>query len=249
MPDPTEGTPSPEAQAPLSTPPTTEQPAAAQPTPVDYKAQAEAANLRAQQAEQSARYHQSQADRLRTALGAPNQPDPSAQVNEFAKLAAAKHGMTVEDAKRLIPFFQDLAQPLYQQINGLQASQLNGQAITAAMNGAYQQNPLLFATPGLYEQTEAALRQSIAQNPNPLPVEELQRSALFTAGGLAAMAPKPTGQAAPPLAQPHPVNFRSMTGIQPSVSSPAPVQQSQPTEAQLQMRAYMKSQADRATKK
>lgn len=249
MPDPTEGTPSPEAQAPLSTPPTTEQPAAAQPTPVDYKAQIEEANRRAQQAEHAARYQQSRADRALAAIGAPNQPDPTAQVNEFAKLAAAKHGMTVEDAKRLIPFFHDLVQPLYQQINGLQASQVNGQSVTQAMNAAFQQNPTLLGQPGLYEQTEAALRQSIAQNPNPISVEELQRSALFTAGGLAAMAPKPTGQSAPPLAQPHPVNFRSMTGIQPSVSAPTPVQQSQPTEGQLAMRAYMKSQAARATKK
>lgn len=250
MPEEPTGTPPPTGQAPVEpSVPAGQAPVTTLQIPDEIKQQLEDANKRAQQAEESARYHQSQADRFRAALGAPNQVDPNQQAEAQAKLLAAKHGVSLEDVKRLMPMIYDLNAPLVQELQSLKAGQINGQSVETAMRAAFQQNPTLLGQPGLYERTEAALRQSIAQNPNPITVEELQNSALFTAGGLAAMMPPPTGQTAPPLAQPHPLSFRSMTGIPSSVSAPAPVQNAAPTDTQMKIRNMFTTAIEQSKRK
>jgi hypothetical protein len=249
MPEEPTGTPPPTGDPQVETPaPTGQAPAAAQsqPNPADLQKQIDDLRKQNQEAQQSARYHQSQADRLRAALGAPNQPNQEQQYDQFVSQIAAKHKVDANDAKRLIPFIQELQMPMAQELQMLRAQSQNNVSLSPAMQAAFTQRPDLLSDPDIYMQTEAQLRQAIAASPQPIPAEQLQGMAIYTAGGLSAM--KPQTQVTPQQpTRPHPLNFSSMTGIPQGVATPrAAAPAANATDGQLALRAQLEKRMNEA---
>jgi hypothetical protein len=256
MTTPQEGTHAAPEQAQPSTPATPEQPAAPQApaslvTPSapaispEIQAQIDAANARAQQFEQQARYHQSRADQtanqLQAVVGAAPKADPLKPhldriLSDFPDLdeRAAKL-MATERLETATRFSQ-----LESNFNSrLQAPQAAEQALSAA----FQTQPSALSDPSIAHFVRQQLTQA-AMNGHPINPNYALDIAFHEMGRRAVI-----GQQAPPT-QPQvqqPFNINGFTGPQGGFQAPAPRQmQSTATPEQLQLRAELQKKMDEA---
>jgi len=216
-----DGNPTAPEQAPTSTPATPDQPTALQapatpatpPAPAispEAQAQIDAANARAQQLEESVRFHQSRADQtanqLKGVLGVTPQADPlTPYLKTYTDLGVA------EDAARV------LAQKDYntdQRFTTLQGSmQAQGQVPTI-MQQVYAQAPQMFANPAVVTKIENALYQA-AHGGRP---DWVNLDYALDVGAIASFRAAKTGnqQVPPPPQSPQfPSQFGPISGYQP----------------------------------